>query len=451
MGIWSMGSSIRWTLIGWFGLLLAAVLGSFGALLYQQAAEATLSSVDAGLEDRAGAIAAALEWDAEDGWELELSEDYLSGLTARGYYGVWSPDGSSVRRGGAGVPDQPGANPGLRTRGDLREFERPGPEGARIVVGCSIAALRARLDSLLALVLGIGALVLVLGLLGGLWLARRTLAPVKALAHAAAAVNEHDLETRLDERSAPAELRPLSRAFNAALDRLETAFLKQARFTADASHELRTPVSIIRLQAEQALAQERTPEEYRAALMACLRGAERMTGLVEGLLALARADAGEEHPAREPVQLDLLVQETAELLRPAAVAAEVELGCATRPAWVAGDARLLAEVLGNLVHNGIRYNRPGGRVDVELSLENGSALLAVRDTGIGIDPKDLPHLFERFFRVDPARSRAHGGSGLGLSITHWIVEAHGGTLEVQSRPRAGSTFTVKLPIYSQPV
>ena len=442
-----MGSSIRWTLIGWFGLLLAVVLGSFGALLYQQAVEATLSGVDAGLDDRADAIAGALEWDLPDGWELELSEDYLSGLTVRGYYGVWSPDGSPLRSGGTGGPEHPLGDLGLRTRDDLRELERQGPEGTRIVVGRSIASEHARLDSLLVLVLGIGGLVLVLGLLGGLWLAHRTLAPVSALADAAAAVNERDFEARLDEQAAPAELRPLSRAFNATLDRLERAFLKQARFTADASHELRTPVSIIRAQAEQALKFERTPEEYRSALTACLRGAERMTKLVEGLLALARADAGEEQPARDPIELDQLVRETADLLRPAALAADVELACSTHPARVAGDARLLAEVLNNLVHNGIRYNRPGGKVDLDLILENGSALVAVRDTGIGIEAQDVPHLFERFFRVDPARSRAHGGSGLGLSIARWIVEAHGGTLEVDSRPQIGSTFTVRLPIH----
>lgn len=444
-----MGRSIRWTLIGWFGLLLAAVLGSFGALLYQQVAEATLSGVDAGLEHRADAIAGALEWDRKDGWELELSGEYLRGLTARGYYGIWSPDGSLFRSGGVGGPAQPLRVEGLRTRGDLRELQRLGPEGTRIVVERSIAAEHARLDGLPALVVGLGALVLFFGLFGGMWLARRSLAPVSALADAAAAVNERDFKTRLDEHAGPTELRPLCRAFNAALDRLESAFQKQARFTADASHELRTPVSIIRAQAEQALKHERTPEEYRAALEACLRSAERMTGLVEGLLTLARIDAGEEPPARGPVQLDLLVRETTELMIPAAEAAQVALACATRPVRVAGDARLLGEVLTNLVHNGIRYNRPGGSLDVDLALEDGSALLAVRDTGIGIEERDLPHLFERFFRVDPARTRAHGGSGLGLSIVHWIVEAHGGTIEVDSQPGVGSTFMVRLPACAQ--
>ena len=443
-----MSSSIRWTIIGWFGLLLAVVLGTFGSLLYQQAAAATLEGVDAGLADRADAIAAALEWDEKDGWELELSEDYLEGLTARGYFRVWDPAGTSVSSGGAGGPDLPHEIAGFFTRGELREVERIGPDRSTILVGASIEAELARLASLRLLVIAVGSVVLALGLCGGVFFARRSLAPVSSLARAAADVSERNLDIRLDESSAPSELRPLAKSFNATLDRLQSAFLKQTRFTADASHELRTPVSIIRAQAEQALRNERSPAEYREALQACLRGAERMTGLVDGLLALARADAGEEQPALTPVDLGEVARDATELLRPAADAAEVSLSCTTQSVKVRGDSRLLAEVLSNLVHNGIRYNHQGGTVNVNVSQENGSVLLVVRDSGIGIKEEDLPHLFERFYRVDPARSRAHGGSGLGLSIAHWIIEAHGGTIEVASRPREGSTFSVRLPAQS---
>ncbi|MFH0946877.1 MAG: ATP-binding protein [Planctomycetota bacterium] len=440
-----MISSIRWTIIGWFGLLLSVVLGTFGVLLYQQAAAATLQGVDAGLTNRADAIAAALEWDDREGWELELSDDYLGGLTARGYYRVWDPAGTPVSSGGAGGPDLPHGVAGFLTRDGLREIERAGPEGAMILVGTPIRAEIERLASLRLLVSTVGGIVLALGLCGGVFLARRSLAPVSSLASAAAAVNERNLATRLDESSAPSELKPLARSFNATLDRLQSAFLRQTRFTADASHELRTPVSVIRAQAEQALRNDRSPGEYRAALAACLRGAERMTGLVEGLLALSRADAGEERPALTPVDLAVVVRNATDLLRPEAVPAEVTLSCTTQPARVLGDSRLLAEVLSNLVHNGIRYNRPGGAVNVAVSQEDGSVMLVVSDTGIGIAKEELPHLFERFYRVDPARSRAHGGSGLGLSIAHWIVQAHGGAIEVESRPREGSTFSVRLP------
>jgi heavy metal sensor kinase len=440
-----MSSSIRKTLIGWYGVLLAAVLATFGALLYGQAATAALGDVDAALEDRARAIAGALEWDEQDGWELELSDDYLRGLAADTYFRVWTPEGALLRQGGGSGAAGADPSPGLHTAGNARELARKGPGGTSVLVGRSIAAERARLNSLLALVIGVGLLVVGLGVAGGSWLARRTLAPVSALADAAAAVTERDLSARLDERHAPEELRGLARAFNATLDRLEAAFARQARFTADASHELRTPVAILRAQVETALKGERAASEYRSTLEACGRAADRMAGLTESLLALARADAGE-RPAAGPVALDALVREGADLLRPSARAAGVELRCSVEPATVVGDARLLSEVLSNLVTNGFRYNRPGGRVDVTLGRENGEAVLRVRDTGVGIPTDALPHVFERFYRVDAARSRAHGGSGLGLSIVRWIVEAHKGTVEVLSEPDVGSTFTVRLPV-----
>ncbi|MCZ6599101.1 MAG: HAMP domain-containing protein, partial [Planctomycetota bacterium] len=305
-------SSIRWTLIGWYGLLLAAVLGAFGTTLYLQAVDATLGAVDVTLDDRARVLAAALELDPEDGWEIDLSEDYLRGLAADAYFGVWAADGTPVLSGGDGGPDGPPDGPaatmGLHTRGDLREVSLAGPAGSRILVGRSIRPEHERLADLLAVVVGAGLGVLVFGLCGGWWLARRTLAPVGALTEAAAAVGPDDLATRLDEQGAPSELRGLARAFNATLDRLEAAFLRQARFVADASHELRTPIAIVRAQAEVALKEQRSAGDYRATLETCLRAAERMTNLVEGLLALARADAGEGRPVREDVAFDTLVR-----------------------------------------------------------------------------------------------------------------------------------------------
>ncbi len=439
-----MRSSIRRTMVGWYGALLAAVLAVFGTALYQQATAAALGGADAALEDSARALAAALEYDERDGWELELSDDYLRGVSADSYFRVWGPDGAPLRQGGGGGPLGVPPPPGFATVGDAREVAIAGPGGTSVLVGRSIAAERASLRSLLALVVGVGVLVLGLGVAGGSWLARRTLAPVGALADAAGAVSERDLSARLDESRAPRELRGLARAFNATLDRLEAAFARQARFTADASHELRTPVAVLKAQVESALKGNCAAPEYREALEACGRAADRMASLIESLLALARADA-DERPRSAPVALDSVVREGAELLRPAAAAANVELRCSTEPVSVVGDARLLSEVLANLVTNGLQYNRPEGRVDVTLLRENGDAVLSVRDTGIGIPPEALPHVFERFYRVDPARSRAHGGSGLGLSIARWIVEAHKGTIEVSSRPGAGSTFTVRLP------
>ncbi|MCI0586196.1 MAG: ATP-binding protein, partial [Planctomycetes bacterium] len=278
------------------------------------------------------------------------------------------------------------------------------------------------------------------------WLARHALAPVASLSAKARSIGARNLSARLDERACPVELRDLARSFNGTLERLEVAFARQARFTADASHELRTPVAIVRAQADQALLGSGSPEEYRAALGACSRAAQRMGDLLARLLRLARADADEEPVRRESVDLGTVVRESAELLRPSAEAARVELRCEAAPVRVGGDARLLADVVSNLVENGVRYNRPGGRVDASLVREDGEAVLRVSDTGIGIPPEAQPHVFERFYRVDPARSREHGGSGLGLSIVRWIVEAHGGSIGLESRQNVGSTFTVRLPL-----
>src|SRR5262245_1014558 len=440
-----MRSSIRASLLVGYGTLWTAVLAAFGGALFWQASAAVRAGVDAELDSRAQAIAAALEWDPHEGWELDLRDDFLDGAGEEPHFGIWDADGRSLRRGGTGAPDRPSGRIGASDRGEYREVERAGPRGTTVVVGRSIAPERARLATLRARVLGAGAGVLAVALLLGAWIARRGLAPVGDLAAAAGGITERDLSTRLDVSRAPAELRGLASAFNAALDRLAAAFARQARFTADASHELRTPVSIIRTQAESTLRRARSPEEYRAALDACLRAAERMTGILEGLLTLARADAGDGALARAPVDLAPLVEETTALLRADAGAQGVSLRCTAAPATVHGDAPLLSEVVTNLVSNAVRYNRPGGRVDVTLAPRNGEVELRVADTGVGIPADALPRVFERFFRVDPARSRDRGGAGLGLAIARWIVEAHGGSLGVESREGEGSTFTVRLP------
>lgn len=440
-----MASSIRGTLIGWFGLLLTAVLTVFGVTLYRRVQVATLESVDAGLQHRARAIAAALEWDPQEGWEIELSADYLSGLSADGYFASWAPDGTPLFHDVAGEARRPREAPGLYDRGDAREVEIEGPRGTRVLVGRPIRVEQERLAGLLVVIVSAGGAVLALGLCGGWWLARRSLSPVDALTRAAAAVGPGELGVRLDERAAPRELRGLTRAFNETLDRLQAAFVAQSRFTADASHELRTPLTILRTQTERALKSERPVAEYRAVLESCLRAAERMSDLVERLLRLARTEADAEALDRGPVALDEIVREATETLQPAARARDVTLHLDAARVSVCGDPRLLADAVSNLLDNGIRYNRPGGRVEASLEEENGTAILRVTDTGIGIPPGAESQLFERFYRVDSARSRANGGVGLGLAIVRSIVQAHEGSISVASTPGTGTEFTIRLP------
>jgi len=291
-------------------------------------------------------------------------------------------------------------------------------------------------------------------LAGGWFLAGRALRPIRRITQAAQAISASNLSQRIDVARMEDELGALARTLNDAFDRLERAFEQQARFTADASHELRTPLSVLISQAQLALARDRDAPQYRAALETCLAAGRRMRATVEGLLKLARADAGKADIARGSVALASVVREAVALLRPAAAEHRVELsadlGAGNEDGVVIGDASLLAEMVGNLVGNAVRYNRPGGRVDVRLASSAGRAILTVADTGVGIPAADLPHVFERFYRVDRSRAReseaaAEGGSGLGLAIAKWIVDAHRGEISVASDEGKGTVVTVTLP------
>jgi two-component system OmpR family sensor kinase len=206
---------------------------------------------------------------------------------------------------------------------------------------------------------------------------------------------------------------------------------------------LRTPVTVILTQTQLALSRERSPAEYRQTIEACQRASQRMRRLTESLLALARLDAGQEHIKRLHVDLASLVRECADLVQPLAADRQVTLRLEIQPVACPGDSDRLAQVLTNLITNAIQYNRPAGEVVVRAEIRDALAVIAVRDTGVGIAAEDLPRVFERFYRSD--KSRTSGGNGLGLSICQAIITAHGGTIEVASEPGSGTTFTIHLP------
>ena len=236
-------------------------------------------------------------------------------------------------------------------------------------------------------------------------------------------INARRLSERIDLAEFDSELGWLGAILNEMLGRLESSFEQQVRFTADASHELRTPLSVILAHIELALSRPRSDEEYRDALSTCGRAAVRMKAMVEDLLTLARADAGQLELKAGPVDLDAIAEECVELLDALADRRGVTLELSGGPSTAWGDPDGLGRVLTNLVTNAILYNRPGGRVVVTTALEGNEAVLTVSDTGAGIPEEDQPMLFRRFYRADPARSREHGGSGLGLAICRSIVEA----------------------------
>jgi heavy metal sensor kinase len=287
----------------------------------------------------------------------------------------------------------------------------------------------------------------VLGGFGSYALATRAFRPIKRLTQAARQISAGDLQQRVPVPLAHDDIHTLALAFNEMAARLDGAFARQRRFVADASHELRTPVAVIRSMTDVALAGEPTHEDAVAALREVNAEVERLSRLINTLLGLARADDGRLVVERETVRLDLLVADVAESVTP--LAQERGLSLAARrldSAQVAGDTAQIIQIIMCLVDNALNYTPAGGIINLSVVTADNMAQVAVSDTGMGITPDDLPHIFERFYRADAARARATGGSGLGLALALEFARAHGGTISVLSRVGQGSTFTLTLPL-----
>ncbi len=296
-----------------------------------------------------------------------------------------------------------------------------------------------------ALFLGIP-ISLLIALLGGWVLASRALAPVEDLRLTAQSITGSDLSRRIGT-TRDDELGRLAQTFDDMIGRLETAFKEQRRLTADVSHELRTPLSVIHAQASLALRRERSPQEYAKTLSSIQEEAERMSRMVGDLLLLARAEAGQESIDREPVRLDAVAGWAADKVRELAAEKGVHLVVNVRPIMIDGDADRLRQLAMNLIDNALKYTPAGGTISVSVGMKDKQkGQLTVADTGEGIEEKHLPHIFQRFYRVDRARAGPEGSTGLGLAIVHWIATAHGATIDVSSRKGEGSTFTVTFPL-----
>ena len=283
--------------------------------------------------------------------------------------------------------------------------------------------------------------------IGGYWISRRALAPVDSISSSARVITAQELGRRLPVPTTGDELQRLSETLNAMLDRLDASFRETGRFTADASHELRTPISLIRTAAEIALRSDRPAHEYRSALENILHESERMSSLVQDLLTLVRADAGVDGTQRTPLDLRLLIADMGESLAALCAARELEfrLDLGEEVVLVAGDRTALSRLVFILMDNAVHYTPPPGQVSLSLRLKGETAVLDVTDTGMGIGAEDMPHVFDRFYRADRARSRDSGGSGLGLSIAKWIAERHGGSIGIKSAPGLGCRVRIDLP------
>lgn len=333
-------------------------------------------------------------------------------------------------------------------RGFARRFSARGRDYTLIILQ-SLHPQKEMLEEVAATFAWVIPIAVLLASMGGYFLARKSLAPVVAMSRQAGRIGAANLHERLAVQNERDELGHLARSFNSLLDRLSQSFERQRRFMADASHELRTPVAILRGESEVALSQQaRSAEEYRESLGVLHQEAERLTHIVEDLFTLTRADAGQYPLQPRDFYLDELIAECVHSARTLALAKNISLnfeGASESP--LDADESLVRRMILNLLDNAIKYTPAGGRVTVSCRHAGDEYALSITDTGVGIPAELQPRIFERFFRVDKARSRSEsdGGAGLGLSISRWIAEAHHGRLELTRSDSTGSTFTAYLP------
>ncbi len=462
--------SIHFRLIVWYAAWLSAVFILFGVFAYFGCKRYLEAGVGLGQARRARQITDTLlpqmqrRGAAYVVQELEML--YAPEVNGR-FIRLTGPDGKVIYASGPPKDLSFDPNAVSRVKGPIaKSFVRTErlPEGHELLVasapfeaapgqrflievGAPVAPLLSALRPLvISLVVGLPIIVAV-GVGGGYVLVRRALAPVIRIAEKAEQITLHSLSDRLPLSQTGDELERLSISLNHMITRLDEAFQQSKRFLADASHELRTPLTIMRGELENIAQRGQLDAEARDTVGSVLEEVESLVKIVEGLLALSRLDAGEAQTEWVEFDFAQLATTTAEQMCLLAEDKGVTVSCdAAREVPVRGDRARLKQIVVNLLDNAIKYTPRGGSVRLKIVSSNGDAVLEVADNGIGIPPEAVPHVFDRFFRVDKARSRELGGAGIGLSIVKAICAAHGGQIEVESAEGRGSQFRFKLPL-----
>jgi heavy metal sensor kinase len=452
--------SIRFRLTAWYAGILALTFVVVGIGGWLAMRDSVYETVDKELRSRLGVMREYLQREASSREDFadELAENAAL-VPAGTRFRIAAEDGRWLYQSPGtekwGAPPDPRALPVrgqfetvTQNRKPIRVLSAAVPVGV-IQIGIPIDEFLEMLDDVTWTALIASPLLLIGASIGGYWMSRRALAPVEQIAQTAADIEARNLAKRLPLGGSGDELDHLSATLNGMFARLEDAFRRITQFTADASHELRTPAAIIRTTAEVARRKPRTAAEYEAALDRILAESVRTTVLIEDLMWLARADSEVENTVPEPVPLAELVREACASVDAMACAAGIRLSThELKECTVMGDQAALRRVLLILLDNAIKYSKPGGSVEVRLDAPSDSrstAILEVRDNGIGIGPDDLPHIFERFYRASKDRSRKVEGVGLGLSIAQSIAHQHGGDLQIESVAGAGTTARLILP------
>ncbi len=329
-------------------------------------------------------------------------------------------------------------------------IQTSGPEGSLIVqIARSLAAYEHESAELLLTFLLTAPLTLLVATFGGYFLAGRMLKPLQTLTLAANEITAERLSQRVPVNNPDDELGALAQTLNRMIERLERSFVEMQRFTADAAHELRTPLAVMRSEAEIALRAPRAGDDYARVLENMLEETNRLSNMADQLLFLSRQDAGLLADGRTEVRFDELLAKVVSDMQLVAQEKKVLLTLEqNEPSRILGDVGQLRRVLYNLLDNAIKYTASAGKVSVSSLTQNEFVNIVVRDTGIGIPAEQLPRIFDRFYRVDPARSGDASGAGLGLAICLAIVRGCGGTISVESSPGAGTCVSVRLPLVS---
>lgn len=462
--------SIRFTLTLWYSVTLAVILVLFCTSIYLIIRQKVYQELDRELLAIAEALASpTLEPFRNTAPSVfdQVLEDFIGPKVSGKYVRIIDGSGG-VKASSTNLKEFPFLFPKINLRkarsGKVVYATREGPppeeirtitfpivSGGQFIqavqVGTSIHEERAALDRiLLVFCVSIPISLLLLGY-GGWFLAGRALKPVEQITTSARKITAENLGLRLKVDNPRDEIGRLAETFNNTLARLEDAFTRTRRFSVDVSHELRTPLTILRGDTEVGLKWAKEPDEFRTLLQSNLDEISRMSDIIEHLLELSRAAEGKLPLVMEEVFVWELLRDLVEQVRHVADEKDITLSLVgAEGPCVHGDRKRLRQLFATLLDNAVKYTPTGGAVSIELAEDAGQVKVSVRDSGAGIAAEDLPHIFDHFYRVDAARNRAHGGSGLGLSLAKSFAEAHGGKIFVESTPGTGSVFTVYLPL-----
>ena len=462
--------SIRSRLTAWYVTLLAIILILFSVLLNYFLAKRLHESVDNSLTVSATVVATSATMRLGNSplpGLNQLFEQFMNQGNLNKFYRIYDGSGNVGSRSknisASQFPlSQPAYADALEGKNSYETFTVGGQQPIRVItmpillegklinlvqVGTSLEAVQETLRNLKIFLFTAVPSVLILAALFARFMARRALKPISRIIDTAREIGQgQELSKRIPVLKIKDELGQLALTFNEMMNRLENSFAQMRQFSSDASHELRTPLTVLKGQNELILSKQRKPEEYQEVISSNLEEINYMSKVLEDLFVLSKSDENQVNLDYKPVDLRALVEEVCKHAEILAEEKNIKIIIAfLEPIEIKGDEVRLRQMVWNVLQNGIKYTQQGGELKISLQNEGDFALLTIQDTGIGIPEEDLPLIFNRFYRVDKARTRDEGGSGLGLSICRQIAEAHKGKIEVESKLGIGTRFKIRLP------